>query len=149
MGGNLLCAFNCLQPMKKIVFSVVASRATGRLQIKPRSSGDENGKKDKSSENFSLMRSAFRHCVCEEFFAWNFALRQWFPICAQIIPSLRAVFKFQDEPFRLLYSFLRIGFYTVELPILWPKGEKSNSTETYLGMYFHYVIYSHRCSRNF
>ena len=32
---NLLCAFNCLQPMKKFVFSV-ASRATGRLQIKPR-----------------------------------------------------------------------------------------------------------------
>ena len=31
---NLLCAFICLQPMKKIVFSV-ASRATGRLQIKP------------------------------------------------------------------------------------------------------------------
>ena len=39
---NLLCAFNCLQPMKKFVFSV-ASRATGRLQIKPSGSGDENG----------------------------------------------------------------------------------------------------------
>ena len=38
---NLLGAFNCLQPMKKIVFSV-ASRATGRLQIKPSGSGDEN-----------------------------------------------------------------------------------------------------------
>ena len=38
---NLLCAFNCLQPMKKFVFSV-ASRATGRLQIKPSGSGDEN-----------------------------------------------------------------------------------------------------------
>ena len=40
---NLLCAFNCLQPMKKFVFSV-ASRATGRLQIKPSGSGDENGR---------------------------------------------------------------------------------------------------------
>ena len=39
---NLLCAFNCLQPMKKFVFSV-ASRATGRLQIKPSGSGGENG----------------------------------------------------------------------------------------------------------
>ena len=39
---NLLCAFNRLQPMKKFVFSV-ASRATGRLQIKPSGSGDENG----------------------------------------------------------------------------------------------------------
>ena len=38
---NLLCTFNCLQPMKKFVFSV-ASRATGRLQIKPSGSGDEN-----------------------------------------------------------------------------------------------------------
>ena len=38
---NLLCAFNYLQPMKKFVFSV-ASRATGRLQIKPSGSGDEN-----------------------------------------------------------------------------------------------------------
>ena len=38
---NLLCAFNSLQPMKKFVFSV-ASRATGRLQIKPSGSGDEN-----------------------------------------------------------------------------------------------------------
>ena len=38
---NLLRAFNCLQPMKKFVFSV-ASRATGRLQIKPSGSGDEN-----------------------------------------------------------------------------------------------------------
>ena len=40
---NLLCAFNCFQPMKKFVFSV-ASRATGRLQIKPSGSGDENGR---------------------------------------------------------------------------------------------------------
>ena len=40
---NLLYAFNCLQPMKKFVFSV-ASRATGRLQIKPSGSGDENVK---------------------------------------------------------------------------------------------------------
>ena len=40
---NLLCAFNCLQPMKKFVFSV-ASRATGSLQIKPSGSGDENGR---------------------------------------------------------------------------------------------------------
>ena len=39
---NLLCAFNSLQPMKKIVFSV-ASRATGSLQIKLSGSGDENG----------------------------------------------------------------------------------------------------------
>ena len=38
---NLRCAFNSLQPMKKFVFSV-ASRATGRLQIKPSGSGDEN-----------------------------------------------------------------------------------------------------------
>ena len=40
---NLLCAFNCLQPMRKFVFSV-ASRATGRLHIKPSGSGDENGR---------------------------------------------------------------------------------------------------------
>ena len=40
---NLLCAFICLQPMKKFVFSI-ASRATGRLQIKPSGSGDENGR---------------------------------------------------------------------------------------------------------
>ena len=39
---NFLCPFNYLQPMKKFVFSV-ASRATGRLQIKPSGSGDENG----------------------------------------------------------------------------------------------------------
>ena len=39
---NFLCAFNCLQPMKKPVFSV-ASRATSWLQIKPSGSGDENG----------------------------------------------------------------------------------------------------------
>ena len=39
---NLLCAFNCLQPMKKFVFSV-AFRATGRLQIEPSGSGDDNG----------------------------------------------------------------------------------------------------------
>ena len=38
---NLLCTVNSLQPMKKFVFSV-ASRATGRLQIKPSGSGDEN-----------------------------------------------------------------------------------------------------------
>ena len=38
---NLLCAINSLQPMKKFVLSV-ASRATGRLQIKPSGSGDEN-----------------------------------------------------------------------------------------------------------
>ena len=38
---NFICAFNWLQPMKKIVFSI-ASRATGRLQIKPNVSGDEN-----------------------------------------------------------------------------------------------------------
>ena len=38
---NLLCAFNFLQPMKNFVFSF-ASRATGRLQIKPSGSGDEN-----------------------------------------------------------------------------------------------------------
>ena len=38
---NLLCAVNCQQPMKKFIFSVT-SRATGRLQIKPSSSGDEN-----------------------------------------------------------------------------------------------------------
>ena len=41
---NLLCAYNCLQPVRKFVFSV-ASRATGRLQIKPSGSGDENGKR--------------------------------------------------------------------------------------------------------
>ena len=41
---NLLCAFNCLQPMKKFVF-FVASRATGRLQIKPSGSGDDNESK--------------------------------------------------------------------------------------------------------
>ena len=39
---NLLCAFNCLQPIKKFVFSV-ASRATGRLRIKPSGSGEQNG----------------------------------------------------------------------------------------------------------
>ena len=38
---NLLCAFNFLQPMKNFIFSL-ASRATGRLQIKPSGSGDEN-----------------------------------------------------------------------------------------------------------
>ena len=38
---NLLCAFNCLQPMKKFVFSV-ASRTTGSSQIKPSGSEDEN-----------------------------------------------------------------------------------------------------------
>ena len=51
---NLLCAFNCLQPMKKFVFSV-ASRATGRLQIKPSGSGDENGKR--LDKNRMRMRS--------------------------------------------------------------------------------------------
>ena len=40
---NLLCTFNCLQPMKKFVFSV-ASGATSRLQIKASGSGDENVK---------------------------------------------------------------------------------------------------------
>ena len=40
---NLLCAFNCLQPMRKFVFSV-ASRATGRLHIKPSGSGYENSR---------------------------------------------------------------------------------------------------------
>ena len=39
---NFLCAFNSLQPMRKLVFSV-ASRATGSLQIKPSGSEDENG----------------------------------------------------------------------------------------------------------
>ena len=50
---NLLCAFNCLQPMKKFVFSV-ASRATGRLQIKPSGSGDENvgGRKNLQSNKY-------------------------------------------------------------------------------------------------
>ena len=90
---------------------------TAPARQKDRSSGNE--KENRPFFNFSLMRSAFRHCVCEESFAWNFALRQWLPICAQI-PSLRAVFKFQDDPFLLLYYFLRIGFYTVELPIPWP-----------------------------
>ena len=37
---NLLCAFNFLRPEKLFC---VASRATGRLQIKPSGSGDENG----------------------------------------------------------------------------------------------------------
>ena len=49
---NLLCSFNSLQPMKKSVFSV-GSRATGRLQIKPSGSGDENG-------NFLAKRAAKR-----------------------------------------------------------------------------------------
>ena len=40
--------------MKKFVFSV-ASRATGRLQIKPSGSGDENGKR--LDKNRMRMRS--------------------------------------------------------------------------------------------
>ena len=47
---GLLCAFNSLKPMKKIVFSV-ASRGTGSLQIKPNGSGDENGVKVSSSDD--------------------------------------------------------------------------------------------------
>ena len=52
---NLLCAFNCLQPIKKFVFSV-ASRATGRLQIKPSGSGDENGRAPVGDVNRSVWR---------------------------------------------------------------------------------------------
>ena len=48
---NLLCAFNCLEPMKKFVFSV-ASRTTGSLQIlKPSGSRDENGRNVKTSSS--------------------------------------------------------------------------------------------------
>ena len=39
---NLLSALNFLQPMKKIVF-FFGPRVSGRLQIKPSGSGDENG----------------------------------------------------------------------------------------------------------
>ena len=71
------------------------------------------GQKDRSSGNeiknrplrYFFMRNAFRRSVCEEVSAWNFALRQWLPICRQIFSSLRAVF-----PFQLLYSFLTYWF---------------------------------------
>ena len=70
---------------------------------------------------FLIFRScAVRLAIVRKFPRENLALRQCLPICTQIIPSLRAAFKFQDDPFRLRYYILRIGFYTVELPILWP-----------------------------
>ena len=69
---------------------------------KDRSSGNEN--KNRPLRYF-FMRNAFRRSVCEEVSAWNFALRQWLPICRQILSSLRAVF-----PFQLLYSFLTYWF---------------------------------------
>ena len=58
---NLLCAVNCLQPMKKFVFSV-ASRATGRLQIKPSGSGDENVDGPSSSLVSLKFRLPFFRC---------------------------------------------------------------------------------------
>ena len=61
---NLLCAFNCLQPMKKFVFSV-ASRATGRLQIKPSGSGDENG-----TDQRKLFKSCSRHFLVTKVMLW-------------------------------------------------------------------------------
>ena len=52
---NLLCAFNYLQPLKKFVFSV-AFRPTGRLQIKPSGSGDENDLMGEMLTNFVAKR---------------------------------------------------------------------------------------------
>ena len=87
--------------------------------------------------NILLMCSAFRRSVCRKVFAWNFALRQWLPICTQIFSSLRAVF-----PFRLLYSFFTHWFLYcgATVPRLYQRGEKNNSSKTSLCIYFHYVI---------
>ena len=52
---NLLRAFNYLQPMKKFVFSV-AFRPTGRLQIKPSGSEDENDFMGEMLTNFVAKR---------------------------------------------------------------------------------------------
>ena len=99
--------------------------------------------------NFSLMRSAFRHCVCEESCAWNFVLRQWLLICTQIISSLRAVFKFQEDPFRLVYSVLRTGSTLWNYVNNTREVRKTIVTNIYIRMYFYYVIYKHRPCRNF
>ena len=102
-----------------------------------RNSGNEN--KNRPLRNFfnSFMRSAFRSSVWEDVFVWNFALRQWLPICRQIFSSPRAVF-----PFRLLYSFLTYWFLYcgATLPRLYQRGEKNNSSKTSLCIYFHYTI---------
>ena len=72
---NLLCAFICLQPMKKFVFSV-ASRATGRLQIKPSGSGDENGANAPRRSWQVTVRSWRRRC-------FTFML-----FCGSLLPDL-------------------------------------------------------------
>ena len=105
---------------------------------KDRSSGNENKNRPlRNFFNFLLMRSVFHRSVCREVFAWNFALRQWLPICRQIFSSLRAVF-----PFRLLYSFFTHWFLYcgATVPRLYQRGEKNNSSKTSLCIYFHYVI---------
>ena len=98
---------------------------------------------------FSLMRSAFRHCVCEESCAWNFVQRQWLLICTQIISSLRAVFKFQEDSFLLVYSFLRSGFTLWNCVNNTREVRKTIVTHIYICMYFYFVIYRHRPCRNF
>ena len=65
---NLLCAFNCLQPMKKFVFSV-ASRATGRLQIRPSGTGDENAG-IQETEARALVRMSCGFCALSRALRW-------------------------------------------------------------------------------
>ena len=116
---------------------------------KDRSSGNENENIPFFYYYFSLMRSTFRHCVCEESCTWNFVQRQWLLICTQIISSLRAVFKFQEDPFLLVYSFLRAGFTLWNYVNNTREVRKTIVTHIYICMYFYYVIYRHRPCRNF
>ena len=52
--------------MKKFVFSV-ASWATGRLQIKPSGSGDENARDAKEMRNTQDTRTGFASCKSGKF----------------------------------------------------------------------------------
>ena len=100
---------------------------------------------------FSLMRSAFRGCVSGIFRLKFLHYVSGFQSVHTNHFIAACSVQISGDPFRLHYSFLRFGFYrfyTVgALPRPW--GEKNNSSKTYSCLFFHYVIYSHRCSRNF
>ena len=88
---NLLCSFNCLQPMKKIVFSV-ASRATGRLQIKPSGSGDENvAEHDDYHPNKNILNKfSFLYIIsCDQLnFVSIFFIQQTIKVCKFLLKEV-------------------------------------------------------------
>ena len=111
---NLLCAFNCLQPMKKIVFSV-ASRATGRLQIKPSGSGDENGNNTTAAIRQFEVNSLLVLLVIAFFAVTDFSAVMLLRLSVHAVyyakkeTSEQSLYMFLDaRPFSSLHAFKRV-----------------------------------------